>query len=143
MTSIFLLGWLIKPHLSILIAFWSPQIYIPRNKTMFWPITAIPQSLVWISVLVKRHHRQRNFYKGLLIGAGLQKFSLLSSRWEHVNIKADEDLEEKKSSASWSKSRQESTCSHVARGRVSKPTYPQSDTLPPPRPHLFQEGHTT
>jgi len=63
---------------------------------MVRPITAIPQSLVPISVLVrvsiamKRHH-DHNSYKGQhLIGTDLQvqRFSPLSSKLEHGSIQA-------------------------------------------------------
>jgi len=55
---------------------------------MVRPITAIPQFLIPISVLgfsaVKRYRGQGNSYK-YLIGVGLQvqKFSPLSTRWDH------------------------------------------------------------
>ena len=37
---------------------------------------------------MNRHHDQGNSYKGHLIGAGLkvQRFSLLSLRWEHGSV---------------------------------------------------------
>jgi hypothetical protein len=45
---------------------------------------------------VNRHHDQGNSYKGHLIGAGLkvQRFSLLSLRWEHGNVQAHMRLKE-------------------------------------------------
>jgi len=46
---------------------------------------------------VNRHDDQQEFYKGQhLIGAGLQvqRFSPLSSRWEHGSIQADMVQEE-------------------------------------------------
>jgi hypothetical protein len=53
--------------------------------------------LVRVSIAVNRHHDQGNSYKGQhLIGAGLQvqRFSPLSSRWEHGNFQADMVQEE-------------------------------------------------
>ena len=47
--------------------------------------------LVRVSIAVKRHHEQGNSYKQQhLIGAGLQvqRFSPLSSRWEHGSVQA-------------------------------------------------------
>jgi hypothetical protein len=45
---------------------------------------------------VNRHYDQGKSYKGHLIGAGLQvqRFSPLSSRWEHGSIQAGMGLEE-------------------------------------------------
>ena len=48
--------------------------------------------LIWVSIALKRHHDQGNFYKGQhLIGTGLQvlRFSPSSSRQEHGSIQAD------------------------------------------------------
>ena len=53
--------------------------------------------LVRVSIAVNRHHDQGNSYEGQqLIGAGLQlqRFSPLSSRWEHGSVKAGMALEE-------------------------------------------------
>jgi hypothetical protein len=47
--------------------------------------------LVRVSIAVKRHYDQGNFYKGQhLIGAGLQvqRFNPLSSKWEYGSIQA-------------------------------------------------------
>jgi hypothetical protein len=52
--------------------------------------------LVRVPVAVKRHHGQGNSYKGQhLIRSGLevQRFSPLSSRWEHGSVQADMVLE--------------------------------------------------
>jgi hypothetical protein len=50
-----------------------------------------------VSIAINKHHDQNNSYKGQhLIGAGLwvQRFSSLSSRWEHGSIQTDMGLEE-------------------------------------------------
>jgi hypothetical protein len=54
-SSIFLLGWLIKPHLKHSMAFQirNPQIHIFPNKRMVRLFTSILQSLVPTSVLVR------------------------------------------------------------------------------------------
>ena len=54
-SSIFLLGGPIKPHLKQSTSFQiqSPQIYTLPNISMSRPITAIPQFLVSISVIVR------------------------------------------------------------------------------------------
>jgi hypothetical protein len=54
-SSIFLLEWLTNTHLKHTMAFQiqSPQMHILSNKNMVRPITAIPQSLVPTSVLVR------------------------------------------------------------------------------------------
>jgi hypothetical protein len=52
---------------------------------------------VRVSIAVKKHHDQGHSYKGQhLIGSGLQvqRFSPLSSRWEHGNIQVGMKLEE-------------------------------------------------
>jgi hypothetical protein len=53
---------------------------------------------VRVSIAVKRHHDQSNFYKGNFIGAALlvQRFSLLSSRQKHGSVQADMGLEDPK-----------------------------------------------
>ena len=44
--------------------------------------------LVRVSNAMKRHHDHSNSYKGDLIGPGLQvqRFTPLTSRWEHGNV---------------------------------------------------------
>jgi hypothetical protein len=53
-SSIFLPGWPSKPNLKHSTAFQSPKIYIPPNKSIVRPITAIPQSLVTTFVVCAR-----------------------------------------------------------------------------------------
>ena len=92
---------------------------------------------------MNRHHDQGKSYKGQhLIGAGLQvqRFSPLSSRWEHGSIQAGMAQEELRV-----------LCLHpkAASGRLTSRqlgwgsyTHTHSDTPIPTRSHLFQQGHT-
>jgi hypothetical protein len=76
---------------------------------------------------VNRHHDQGKCYKGQhLIGAGLQvqKFSPLSSRWEHGSVQAGMVQEELRVLHPHLKIRM----------RVLKPTLTVT--------HLLQQGHT-
>ena len=78
--SIFLLGYPIKPYLRPInaVQIQSPQIHILPNKSMFRPITAITQSLVPTSVLVRVYllwtdtMTKAIFLGQQLVGAGLQ-----------------------------------------------------------------------
>jgi hypothetical protein len=91
---------------------------------------------------VNRHHDQGKSYKKQhLIGAGLQvqRFSPLSSRWEHGSIQAGMAQEELRV-----------LCLHpkAASGRLTSRqlgwgsyTHTHSDTPIPTRSHLFQQGH--
>ena len=97
LSSTLLLIWPTMPHLKHSTAFQSPKSHIPLNKSMVRPITAIAQSLVPTSLLVrvstavKRHHNQGSSYKEqYLVEAGLQvqvldngMFSPLSS-WQEA-----------------------------------------------------------
>jgi hypothetical protein len=92
---------------------------------------------------VNRHHDQGKSYKKQhLIGAGLQvqRFSPLSSRWEHGSIQAGMAQEELRV-----------LCLHpkAASGRLTSRqlgwgsyTHIHSDTPIPTRSHLFQQDHT-
>jgi hypothetical protein len=92
---------------------------------------------------VNRHHDQGKSYKKQhLIGAGLQvqRFSPLSSRWEHGSIQAGMAQEELRV-----------LCLHpkAASGRLTSRqlgwgcyTHTHSDTPIPTRSYLFQQGHT-
>jgi hypothetical protein len=92
---------------------------------------------------VNRHQDQGKSYKKQhLIGAGLQvqRFSPLSSRWEHGSIQAGMVQEELRV-----------LCLHpsAASGRLTSRQlgwgsykHTHSDTPIPTRPHLFQQGHT-
>jgi hypothetical protein len=93
---------------------------------------------------VNRHHDQGKSYKKQhLLGAGLQvqRFSPLSSRWEHGSIQAgmaQADLRV--------------LCLHpkAASGRLTSrqlgwgsSAHTHSDTPTPTRSHLFEQGHTS
>jgi hypothetical protein len=92
---------------------------------------------------VNRHHDQGKSYKKQhLIEAGLQvqRFSPLSSRWEHGSIQAGMAQEELRV-----------LCLHpkAASGKLTSRqlgwgsyTHTHSDTPIPTRSHLFQQGHT-
>ena len=74
-----------------------------------------------VSISVKRHHSQSNSYKEKhLIGAGLQvqRFSPLSSRWEHGNIHAGMVQEEFESSTFSSEGCQWKNDFHAVKMRV-------------------------
>ena len=91
---------------------------------------------------MNRHHDQGKSYKKQhLIGAGLQvqRFSPLSSRWEHGNIQAGMAQEELRVLSLHPK---------AASGRLTSRqlgwgsyTHTHSDTPIPTRSHLFQQGH--
>jgi hypothetical protein len=93
---------------------------------------------------VNRYHDQGKSYKKQhLLGAGLQvqRFSPLSSRWEHGSIQAGMVQEELRV-----------LCLHpkAASGRLTSRqlgwgsyTHTHSDTPIPTRSHLFQQGHTS
>jgi len=86
---------------------------------------------------VNRHHDQCKFYKGQhLIGAGpqVQRFSPLSSRWEHGSIQAGMVQAELSSTSSPEGSQEQTEHPQAARRRVSKPT--------PTVTHFLQQGHT-
>jgi hypothetical protein len=91
---------------------------------------------------VNRHHDQGKSYKKHLIGAGLQvqRFSPLSSRWEHGSIQAGMVQAELRVLRLHPK---------AASGRLTSRqlgwgsyTHTHSDTPIPTRSHLFQQGHT-
>jgi hypothetical protein len=93
---------------------------------------------------VNRHDdRGKSYQKQHLIGAGLQvqRFSPLSSRWEHGSIQAGIVQEELRvlclhpmASSGWLTSKQLGWGSY---------TLTRSDTTIPTRSHLFQQGHTS
>jgi hypothetical protein len=93
---------------------------------------------------VNRHHDQGKSYKKQhLIRAGLQvqRFSPLSSRWEHGSIQAGMAQEELRVLCLNPK---------AASGRLTSRqlgwgsyTHTHSDTPIPTRSHLFQQGHTS
>ena len=100
-----------------------------------------PMSVSQGCIAEKRHHDQDNSYKRHnLVGPGLQvqRFSLLSSMWEHGIIFRGMATGEAEFYNLFQRQKGEE-CPQTARKRVSKPTL-HSDTLPPTKPHLLQQG---
>ena len=98
-----------------------------------------------VFIAVKKHHDQGNFYKGqLLIRAGLQvlRFSSLSSRQEAWQCPGRHGTGGAESSTSCSEETGEDYCLPGSKEEGLK-AHSYSDTLPPTRPHLFQQGHTS
>jgi hypothetical protein len=88
---------------------------------------------------VKKHHGQSNSYKGKhFIGAGLQvqRFSPLSSRWEHGSIQSGMVLEEPRILHLDQKAAEGDSLPHWVEleHRISKPT--------PTMMNFLQQGHT-
>jgi len=86
---------------------------------------------------VNRHHDQGSSYKEQhLTGAGLQvqRFSPVSSRWEHCSIQVGVVRKELSSTSLPEESQEQIEHPQAARRRVSKPT--------PTVTHFLQEGHT-
>jgi hypothetical protein len=98
--------------------------------------------VVGILTAVSRHHDQGKSYKRQhLIGAGLQvqRFSLVSSRWEHGSIQTGVVQAELRVLHLHLK---------VASGRLNSrqlglKAHTHSDTPTPTRPRLLQQGHTS
>jgi len=78
------------------------------------------------------------FNWGWLIGSEVQYIIINVGAWQHPERHGAREVE---GSTSYSEGKQVKTDSHVARRIVSKPTH--QNTLPPTRPHLFQQGHTS
>jgi hypothetical protein len=99
--------------------------------------------MVRVSMVVKKHHDHRSSYKSKhLIGAGLQfqRFSSLSSWWEAWQSAGRHSAREGAESST-SKGRQERLSSRQQKEGLK--AHPQSDTLPPTRPHPLQQGHAS
>jgi hypothetical protein len=122
----------LSPH-SILQDRW-PISFWPSLSPLFFPSVLGRVLLLWTDTMTKASH---------LIGAGLQvqRFSPLSSRWEHGSIQAGMVQEELRVLRLHSK---------AASGRLTSRqlgwgsyAYTHSDTPIPTRSHLFQQGHTS
>ena len=94
-------------------------------------------------VAMKRHYGQGKSYESkYLIGVGLQfqRFNPLSSLQEAWQPAGRYSAGGAEGSTYSSKGSQEQTDSQAARRRVSKPP---NDSIPPSRPQVPQQGHTS
>jgi hypothetical protein len=102
-------------------------------------------ALVWVLTALRQYHREGNsYYKSkYFIGAvlGFQRFSSLSS-WQHASRHGIGGAERSISSSEGS---QEETGFHTGQSLSigDLRACPYIAKLPPTRPHLLQQGHTS